>query len=760
MIRIRSFETAIQEAIKKGQGPGFVHLYLGEEAVAVGVCGNLRPDDYITSTHRGHGHALAKGLNTRKAMAELFGKATGCCAGRGGGLHLYDPAIGLLGSNGIVAGSIPLAVGAALGIRERKTDQVAISFFGDGASNHGAFLESINFAAIQNLPIIFVCENNLYATATPLAMATRTTDIFEKAAAFGIPGVKVDGNDVLAVFETAGQAVTRARNGKGPTLIEAKTYRVCAHSEGDSVAGTYRSWEELNSWKQRCPIASFRNLLLKETPLDELKKIEDGIEKEINEAVEFALSSPDPDPGTIHDHVWAEPFNPSIPPLDSKVETTQQGWMDAVRDGIAEEMRRNPQILYLGEGVGERGGCYGHTKKLWEEFGGGRVIDTPICELAFTGAAIGASATGSRSVADLMFADFLFEAGSPIVNQAAKLRYMSNGQVSAPVVIRAPMGMIKNASAHHSGCYYPAWAHVPGLVVAVPSTPHDAKGLIKTALRGGNPVIFLEHKMLFGTKGQVPADEYLVPFGQAGIVRKGKDLTVVTCGLLTQYCVTGAEKLQEKGLSCEVIDLRTIMPLDIETIARSVSKTRYLLIVDEAWSAFGVGAEITAAMMETTFDELDGPIGRLHTEPVTWPYSYSLFGTVGVTVEKITAAAENVVKGKVPKQKRPAIFNLPSRSDPLPKKPIIEKPRTSQTSDGIPFVLPDISLTVTEAKVVRWLAKPSDPIKAGQKIIEIETEKAVSEIESPMDGILFKITAAEGTVVPVGGELGIIQPAV
>src|SRR5579871_2567972 len=225
MVLLRRFETAAQIACRKGETPGFLHLYIGEEATAVGVCAHLTDRDWITSTHRGHGHALAKGMAPRRLMAELFGKADGCCGGRGGTMHLYDSASGLFGTNGIVAAGIGHAAGVGIGARLRNTGDVAVAFFGDGAVNHGGFHEAINFAAVQRAATVFVCENNLYATATPLTMATLNTEVASKAAAYGIPGIAVDGNDVLEVYEVMRQAVERARRGDGPTLIEAKTYR-------------------------------------------------------------------------------------------------------------------------------------------------------------------------------------------------------------------------------------------------------------------------------------------------------------------------------------------------------------------------------------------------------------------------------------------------------------------------------------------------------------------------------------------------------
>ncbi|MBI3852812.1 MAG: dehydrogenase [Verrucomicrobia bacterium] len=774
MVLIRHFELAAQKQYKAGRMPGFIHLYVGEEAVAVGVCAHLRRDDWITSTHRGHGHAIAKGVDPKIVLAELYGKATGCCGGRGGSMHLYDPSVGLFGTNGFVGGGIPATVGVGLGAKVRKTDQVSVAFFGDGATNHGAFHESVNLATAQNAPVIFVCENNLYATATPLALATKNPEIASRAAAYGLPGIAVDGNDVLAVWEVTRQAVERARSGGGPTLIEAKTYRTVGHHEGDPLVGTYRQQDELDAWKNRCPILRFGKWLVAEglATNEQLREIDDRVTKRIEAAVEFAESSPLPDAATANDHVWANPVNPPLPyatAAQPAPKTVEQSWLEAVRDGLAEEMRRDPNIIYLGEGIGERGGSFAHTKGLWKEFGAQRVIDTPICELGFTGAAIGASATGNRAVADLMFIDFLFEAASQVIQQAAKLRYMSNGQISVPMIVRASMGAIKNAGPHHSGTYYPIWAHIPGLIVVVPSNPADAKGLIKTALRCSDPVIFLEHKLLFGSKGQVPVGEHFVPFGQAEIVRSGKDLTIVTCGVLVHRSLEAATSLEKEGVLCEIIDLRTIVPLDVETILESVARTKRLLIVDEAYSMCGVGAEISAAVMEHAFEKLAAPVGRLHPDPVAQPFSPPLENEIVVSVDKIVAAAQAVVEGRplLPRrlsgydarlQRRTFAATELSATKSRPK-PATVTPAEKPTASGVPIVMPNLDLTVTEATVVRWLKKIGDPVRLGEPIVEVETEKAVVPIESPTDGVLAAIFAGENAVVALTESLGTIQPA-
>jgi len=307
MLRIRLFEASVVSLFAEGFIPGFVHSYIGEEAVAVGVCSCLNQDDYITSTHRGHGHLIAKGGKVNRMMAELFGKKDGYCKGKGGSMHIADFDIGILGANGIVGGGIATAVGAALSIQMRGTDEVVVCFFGDGATNRGIFHESVNLASIWNVPVIFVCENNLYAISVSQARHMKIKEISRRADSYGIPGVVVDGNDILAVNKVVGKAVSRARKGGGPTLIECRTYRWRGHYEGDPDVA-YRSREEVEAWKRRCPILRFKNKLCEMNVLDDekAKDIERAIEKEIEEAVEYAKKDPFPDELSALEDVYSD----------------------------------------------------------------------------------------------------------------------------------------------------------------------------------------------------------------------------------------------------------------------------------------------------------------------------------------------------------------------------------------------------------------------------------------------------------------------
>jgi 2-oxoisovalerate dehydrogenase E1 component len=775
MVLLRKFELAAQIACRKGETPGFLHLYIGQEATAVGICAHLKITDWVTSTHRGHGHALAKGMDPTILMAELYGKHDGCCGGRGGTMHLYDRATGLFGTNGLVGGGIPSAVGAAISAKHRGTDGVAVAFFGDGATNHSAFHESLNFAGVSRAPVVFVCENNLYATATALSSVTLNPEIATRAGAYGIPGVAVDGNDVVAVWKAAQAAIERARRGEGPTLIEAKTYRTVGHHEGDTVVGTYRTQDEVDEWTKRCPVENLKRRIIEDYAIltgREVDEIDSAVDTAVAEAIEYARNSPEPDPASASLHVYANPLNPAKARTvrAGGSEFVETGWLDAVRDGIAEEMRINPDIIYFGEGTGVRGGTFAHTKNLHAEFGADRMVDTTISELGFTGAAIGASATGVRCIADLRFADFLFEAASQIVLQGSKLRYMSNGQMSAPVVVRVGSGAVRSAGPHHSGTYHPVWAHIPGLIVCLPSTPADAKGLMKTALNADDPVLMLETKALFASKGPVPAGEHYVPFGLARIARVGEHLTIATAGQLVHRALEAAEILIGEGVSVEVIDLRTIQPLDVETVAASVRKTNRLLVVDEGYAMFGVGAEVAQSITELCFDYLDGPVARLHTAPVSHPFAPALERAMLVNTDMIVERARRTIAGYADPIMRfgSGLGLAPVAADagmPTPQSiTLASSPTTTAPAlptirvDGEAILMPFGDLTVSEGKLIKWHLKVGDKVQADDLICEVETDKAVVEISSPRAGVLTQMLQDVGNIVKMGEIIGVVSP--
>lgn len=638
MLRIRKCEEQLVRSHQKGLIHGACHTYIGQEAVAVGVCAHLSHQDSVFSTHRGHGHALAKGVTSEELIAELYGRATGCSRGRGGSMHLFSPEVGMLGTSGIVAPCILQAAGAGYTAKLLKSGRVGVAFFGDGAVNNGAFHEGLNLASIWKLPTLFICENNQYATEVPFSYSAGNPTVASRAASYGMPGIQVDGNDVLAVYAAAEEAIHRAKSGEGPTLIECLTYRTRPHAEGMGDFG-YRTREEVEQWKARCPIARLKRHLLENELADEseLAEIEGEIASEIDAAHRAAEAAPYPDPTTAARHIYSEPARlvPTPPARPTNREVT---WMQAGLEALQAEMTVNPRIFVLGEGIGKRGGNFKTTAGLYELFGADRLCDSPICERGFVGLGGGAAATGSRPVIDFMFADFVLDGLGEILNQIAKMQYMSDGRLKMPILLRGCIGIGHSAATHHSGNYYPMFAHFPGLRVVVPSNAYDAKGLLHHALRCDDPVLFLEHRELLTLKAQVPAEPYEIPFGQAAVVREGSDVTVVALTMAVHQTLSICDTLAKDGISIELIDPRTVAPLDIETIARSVRKTGRLLIVDEAFGPCGIGAEIAAQLADRGFDDLDAPIRRLNGVHTPTPYSPPLEQAVVPSVSAIERA--------------------------------------------------------------------------------------------------------------------------
>jgi 2-oxoisovalerate dehydrogenase E1 component len=640
---IRQCEEQLAKSHQRGLVHGACHTYVGQEAIAVGVCAHLRPDDAVFSTHRGHGHALAKGLDPFELMAELYGRAAGCSRGRGGSMHLFAPEIGLMGTSGIVGPCILQAAGAGYTFQLLKTERVAVAFFGDGAVNNGAFHEGLNLASIWKLPVLFVCENNQFATEVPFAEAAGNPSVAPRAAAYGMPGHEVDGNDVEAIWQVAGQAAKRARAGGGPTLLECKTYRTRAHAEGMGDF-TYRTREQVEEWKARCPIKSLRSRMIEADPAvcAGLDAVDAEIAALVADAHQRAEHCPWPEAESAKVDVDAAPKESiPAPPPSQRPDVT---WMQATLEALSAEMARNPRIFVLGEGIGKRGGNFKTTAGLYDRYGPQRLRDTPIAERGFVGLACGAAMTGSRPVVDFMFADFLLDAVGEVLNQIAKMQYMSSGRITMPILLRGCIGIGHAAATHHSGNYYPLYAHIPGLRVVVPSSPYDAKGLLLHALRSSDPVLFLEHRELLATKGPAPEGDYEIEFGQAVVVREGRDVTVVALAAMVRRTLEACERLAAGGVSVEVVDPRTVSPLDSATILHSVAKTGRLLIVDEAFAPFGLGAEVAACVVDAGFDDLDAPIRRLHGAFTPTPYSPTLEKAVVPQVDDIERAIRTLLE--------------------------------------------------------------------------------------------------------------------
>ncbi len=664
MWEIRLFEQQVYDLLGRNIIKGASHLYAGEEAVAVGAISTLRDDDLITSTHRGHGHCHARGAgiakteearqeHLNKMMAELCGRETGYCLGRGGSMHIADVQRGNLGATGIVGGNIPVATGAALAQKLQDTDRVVLCFFGDGASNTGNFHESLNLAGLWGLPVVYVVENNLYGMSVPIEKAAAKLDIADRACAYDMPGQVVDGMDVLAVRDAVGAGVQRARRGDGPSLIECQTYRWYGHSRSDPRE--YRTQEEEAEWKARDPIPSFGKWLVEQRMCTEaeIDKVEQQAEQAIETATEFALNSPFPAADGLEKFVYA-PFKWT--PDDYAKEqalrercraggpgTHKVTYRQALQEAMREEMQRDPAVFIMGEDVGLYGGAYGATRGLLEEFGPERVRDTPISEATIGGAAVGAAMSGMRPVAEIMYVDFTPLAMDQIANQGAKNRYMFGGKTIVPMVIRTEGGAGRSIAAHHSQSLEALWVHFPGIYVVMPSTPFDAKGLLKAAIRDDNPVMFIEHKMLYGVEGCVPDEDYIIPYGVADIKRAGSDVTVLTYSRMVQRALEAAEQLAQDGIGVEVIDLRTLKPLDVQTITTSLKKTGRAVGVTEAYKTGSFLSELSAWIQEELFDWLDAPIVRVAAADVPVPMSETLEDAAVPSVDRIVAGIRQVL---------------------------------------------------------------------------------------------------------------------
>ena len=620
MLLIRGFEERVADLYRDGMVPGFVHLSIGQEAAAVGACWPLRSADVITSTHRGHGHCLAKGLEPLPMFAELMGRAEGTNRGRGGSMHIADPKLGIFGANGIVAAGLPIAVGAAAAAQLRGGDEVSAAFFGDGAAAQGAFHEALNLASVWELPVIFFCENNGYSEFSPTA-AQHATTLERRAVGYAVPYRSVDGNDVVATARTMRGAVSAARAGLGPVIVEAATYRWHGHYEGDPQR--YRTEDELREWQERDPLVLHRQKLLDAGISEiEIAALEKTVEGELDDAVALAREMAAPAPGALFDFVVRERPRIAEPPRPTG-DLGEWRTMDAVRKALETELATDERVFLAGIDVGEGGNVFGLTRGLRERFGD-RVRDTPISETAIVGLAVGAAMAGMRPVVEVMYLDFLGVCLDQLLNQAAKLPFMTGGSAEMSLTVRTQFGAGRSSGSQHSQSLEALLAHIPGLSVIMPSTPAETYGLLRAAIQDPNPVVFIENRLLYGTKGPMPPEDYIVPIGRSSVVRPGSDITVVSVSRMVHEALAASEELAQEGISVEVIDLRTVAPLDLGPVLDSLHKTSRVLIAHEAVVPFGIGAEIAARIAREGFWDLDAPVERVGAAATPPPYAPEL----------------------------------------------------------------------------------------------------------------------------------------
>ncbi len=639
MIRIRRFEEKSYELYTQEKIRGFLHLYDGEEAVAVGVSAAIEPRDRVVSTYREHGHALARGMSMASALAEMYGKATGCSGGRGGSMHLFDAETNLYGGNAIVGGGLPLAVGLGLGDKMLGQDRVTVCFFGDGALAEGEFHEAMNLAALWKVPVLFVLENNLYAMGTAVARVQANTDFTERAATYGMPAESVDGNDVVAVEAAAHRLAQEIRSGDGPRFLECRTYRTRPHSMFD--AEKYREKAEVAEWRKRSPITRFQSWLLDNNLLhqNEVDAIEAEVESQLRNAVAACEQAPLEPVEDLSRHVVAE-TRPAPPEPAEPAPLIESTYRECCRQAITEALLRDDRVFMMGEDIGAYGGCYAVSLGLLKEFGSQRIRDTPLSESAFTGAGIGAAMVGMRPIVEIMTVNFSLLALDQILNTAATIRHMSGGQFGVPLVVRMATGAGRQLAAQHSHSLEAFFAHIPGLRVVAPATLVDARGMLWTALQEPDPVIILEHVMLYNMSGKIAANAGAVDIDRALVRRPGRDVTLISWSNSLWKALEAAEALAKDGIEAEVIDLRSLRPLDDATISASVRRTRRAVIVDEGWRTGSLSAEIAARIQEACFWSLDAPVARVCSAEVPVPYPKHLETAALPQVGDIVAAVK------------------------------------------------------------------------------------------------------------------------
>jgi 2-oxoisovalerate dehydrogenase E1 component len=647
---VRAFEEIVLELAGEGLVHGPAHSSIGQEGGAVGSIVGLRTTDQVNGSHRGHHQFLAKALRyiapkldpraifpeglrpmLYASLAEILGLEPGFGHGRGGSMHLRWAEAGAIGTNAIVGGGLPLAAGAAMAMQRAGTGDVAVSYFGDGAINIGSVLETMNLASAWNLPLIFFCENNLYAVATHIAEASRETRLSARGLGFGMPCFRADGMDPLAVHLAMVEATSIARAGKGPALIEAEVYRFF-HQNGPlpGSAFGYRTKEEETKWRARDPLTRLgREMVAREriteADLQDLRNRATGLMR----AIADELTEPVENRRKIRPALWPDRAFvdvglrgnlPAHDPATIAEEASFTGplverkFVDAIADGLHRRFATDPRLILLGEDIHRlKGGTNGATRGLAEAFPG-RVLGTPISEAAFAGLAGGLAMDGRyRPIVEFMYPDFMWVAADQVFNQIGKARHMFGGTTNVPLVLRAKIAMGTGYGSQHSLDPAGVFATSPGWRIIAPSTSFDYIGLMNAALKGEDPVLVIEHVDLYQRMGNIPADalDYIIPLGRAKVVRPGAAMTILTYSAMIHRT---SEAVEASQIDAEIIDLRTLdrASLDWETIEASIRKTNNVLIVEQGARGTSYGGMLADELQRRVFDWLDQPIARVH----------------------------------------------------------------------------------------------------------------------------------------------------
>jgi len=593
---------------------------IGQEAISVGLAEALQKDEYILPLHRNLGVFTSRGIPLAKLFKQWQGKKNGFTKGRDRSFHFGTNEFHIVGMISHLGPQLAVADGIALAHLLKKEKKVTATFSGDGGSSEGDFHEALNVAAVWDLPVIFIIENNGYGLSTPSSEQFKFKKFVDKGPGYGMEAVQVDGNNILEVFQTIKSLAESLRENPRPVLVEAITFRMRGHEEASGTK--YVPQHLFDEWSQKDPVSNYENYLLEEGILTEnsIAEFKKAFKTEMDIALDETFEEPEPIANT--DEEIADVYKPfSYKPIEALGEKSEKRYVDAISDGLKQSMERFPELVIMGQDVADYGGVFKVTDGFVEKFGKSRVRNTPLCESAIVGTSLGLSIKGLKSVVEMQFADFVTCGFNQIVNNLAKSHYRW-GQ-HADVVIRMPTGAGAAAGPFHSQSNEAWFFHTPGLKIVFPSNATDAKGLLNAAIEDPNPVMFFEHKLLYRSQTSlVPDNYYTLPIGKAKMILEGKDATIVTYGAAVHWTL---EAIQKSGLTnIEVIDLRTLLPWDKELVFESVKKTGKVLIAHEDCITGGIGGEISATIAEEMFHFLDAPVMRVGSLDTPVPFAANL----------------------------------------------------------------------------------------------------------------------------------------
>lgn len=611
---------------------------MGQEAIAVGCTMALQPEDTIFPMHRNLGVFTSREIPLSRLLSQWQGKANGFTKGRDRSFHFGAPDYNVIGMISHLGAQLSLADGVALAHKLRKTGNIALAFSGEGGTSEGEFHEALNVAAVWELPVIFVIENNGYGLSTPTSEQYKCEHLVDRAKGYGMKGIRIDGNNIQAVYNTISQIRSQISSSPEPWLVECDTFRMRGHEEASGTK--YVPAELMEYWAKRDPIDQMEKHLLDEGILtsDEIQTIKSDFKSEINKTSKESFK--EPAIASTLEQELADIYSPS-PVWNSSPNdegSTEMRYIDAISNGLDIAMQQDDSLVLMGQDIADYGGVFKITDGFMEKYGKGRVRNTPICESAILGAAMGLSLKGMNSMVEMQFSDFVTCGFNQIVNNIAKVHYRWGLAVNT--VIRMPSGGSVGAGPFHSQSTEAWFTHVPGLKVVYPSNPIDAKGLLIAAFKDPNPVLYYEHKMLYRTAiADVPNGYYETPIGKAVLASEGSDCTIITYGLGVKWAM---DTITERGISCDVIDLRTLCPIDYETIETSVKKTNKVIVLHEDVEQGGIGGDISAYISEHLFEHLDGPVKRVSSLNSPVPFAKDL-ETTFLANNRLEAALSSLI---------------------------------------------------------------------------------------------------------------------